>query len=129
MDAAIAEFTNAAQVNRSILGIGVPTGAGTPSLGLLVRKSGRTTGLTEGIVRVVHFDVFGVQYDQGLVRVDDVIVIEGIAGPFSRSGDSGSAIVDPRGRIVALLFAGSPQVTFAIPIRRVLRRLRVRIAT
>ncbi len=129
MDAAIAEFDRPAAADRSILGIGPPTGAASPALGLLVRKSGRTTGLTEGIVRVVNFDVFNVEYDQGMVRVDDVVVIEGTAGSFSSQGDSGSAIVDPQGRVVALLFAGSPQVTYAIPIPRVLRRLGVRIAT
>lgn len=129
MDAAIAEFDQPQGVDRSILEIGAPSGAARPSLGLLVRKSGRTTGLTEGVVRVVNFDVFSVQYDQGLVRVDDVIVIEGIAGPFSKPGDSGSAIVDPQGRVVALLFAGSDVVTFAIPIHRILRRLKVHIAT
>lgn len=129
MDAAIAEFDKPEQVDRSILEIGAPTGIANPSLGLLVRKSGRTTGLTEGVVRIVNFDVFDVEYDQGFVRVDDVIVIEGISSSFSKPGDSGSAIVDAKGRIVALLFAGSPQVTFAMPIRRILRRLGVRIAT
>jgi hypothetical protein len=88
---------------------------------------GRTTGLTEGIVRAVDFDVTGVQYEQGLVRVDDVVVIEGVRGEFSAAGDSGSAIVDSRDRLVALLFAGSSEVTFAIPIARVLDRLRLRV--
>jgi S1-C subfamily serine protease len=128
MDAAIAEFEDPSGVDRSILDIGAPSGSADARLGWLVRKSGRTTGLTEGIVRIIHFDVFDVEYDQGYVRVEDVLVIEGISGSFSQPGDSGSAIVDPKGRVVALLFAGSPQVTFAIPIRRVLRRLGVRIA-
>lgn len=129
MDAAMAEFDHPEEVDRSILETGVPSGAARASLGLLVRKSGRTTGLTEGVVRAVNFDVFGIQYDQGLVRVDDVVVIEGITGSFSKQGDSGSAIMDPQGRVVGLLFAGSDVVTFAIPIQRILRRLRVRIAT
>lgn len=51
MDAAIAAFQNGTAVNREILQIGAPTGSGKPTLNLLVRKSGRTTGLTEGIVR------------------------------------------------------------------------------
>lgn len=129
MDAAIAQFENSIAISRSILGIGIPTGVGDPSPNLLVRKSGRTTGLTEGIIRVVNFDIFNIQYDQGMVRVDNVIVIEGVSGPFSKPGDSGSAIVDHQGRVVALLFAGTDVVTFAIPIRRILRRFRVRIAT
>jgi len=129
MDAAIAEFEHPEHVDRSILEIGTLRGSAEPSLNLAVRKSGRTTGLTEGIVRAINFDVFDIEYDQGYVRVDNVIVIEGISGSFSQPGDSGSAIVDPQGRVVALLFAGSPQVTFGIPIRRILRRFGVRIAT
>lgn len=129
MDAAAAEFDNPEIAERSLVGIGRPTGSGNPSLGLLVRKSGRTTGLTEGIVREMNFDVFNISYELGMVRVDDVIVIRGSSGSFSKPGDSGSAVVDPQGRVVALLFAGSEIVTFAIPIKRVLRRLKLRIAT
>lgn len=129
MDAAIAQVKSGASVARTILGIGAPTGSGDPALNLLVRKSGRTTGITEGIVRAVQFDLFNVVYDQGPVRVDDVMVIEGVEGSFSRPGDSGSAIVDGQGVIVGLLFAGSNVVTFAIPIRRVLQRFRVQVAT
>ena len=128
MDAAVARVDAGIGVSPTILGIGPLTGAGEPSLNLLVRKSGRTTGLTEGIVRVVRFDVFDVQYDEGMVRVDDVMVIENTAGAFSRPGDSGSAIVDMHGRVIGLLFAGSDVVTFAIPIRRVLRRFKLRVA-
>jgi S1-C subfamily serine protease len=127
MDAALAEFDDPSLVNRTIVGIGLPTGVANPSLNLLIRKSGRTTGLTEGIIRVVNFDAANVEYEQGLVRVDDVVVIEGVGGAFSRLGDSGSAVVDSRGRVVALLFAGSAKVTFAIPIRRILNRFQVRL--
>ena len=129
MDAAIARFDAGIAVTREILAIGALTGSGDPALNLLVRKSGRTTGVTEGIVRTVQFDVFNVVYEQGTVRMDDVMVIEGVKGSFSRPGDSGSAIVDAQGRVVGLLFAGSDTVTFAIPIRRVLQRFRVDIAT
>jgi S1-C subfamily serine protease len=55
------------------------------------------------------------------------MVIENTAGPFSRPGDSGSAIVDMQGRLIGLLFAGSDEVTFAIPIRRILRRFKLRV--
>lgn len=129
MDAAVAEFDRIGDVNRTIFGIGAPQGAANPTLSLIVRKSGRTTGLTEGVVRAVRFDVFGIQYEQGLVRVDDVIVIEGVSSSFSKPGDSGSAIIDPQGRVIALLFAGSDVVTYAIPIGRILRRFKVKIAT
>lgn len=127
MDAAVATFDPGVSASDTIRGIGPLAGAGDPSLNLLVRKSGRTTGLTEGVVRVVRFDVFDVQYDQGMVRVDDVMVIENTDGPFSRPGDSGSAIVDMQGQLIGLLFAGSDEVTFAIPIRRILRRFKLRV--
>lgn len=129
MDAAVAALDAGAPVSPEILGIGPLRGAAAPSLNLLVRKAGRTTGLTEGIVRDLRLDVFNISYDQGLVRMDDVMGIEAVGGMFSRPGDSGSAIVDAQGRVVGLLFAGSDVVTFAIPIRRVLRRFRIRIAT
>lgn len=77
----------------------------------------------------MQFDVFNVVYDQGPVRMDNVMVIEGVNGKFSRPGDSGSAIVDSQGKVVGLLFAGSDTVTFAIPILRMLRDLRIDIAT
>jgi hypothetical protein len=123
MDAAAFAFDPAIGSSAEILGIGLPAGTADPELSSVVRKTGRTSGFTEGIVRAVRFDVTNVSYDQGLVRVDDVIVIEGVKGTFSAAGDSGSAILDARGRLVALLFAGSPSVTFAIPIARILERL------
>jgi hypothetical protein len=129
MDAAIARFDRGADAAPAILAIGAPVGAAAPILNGVVRKSGRTTGLTEGIVRAVRFDAVNIQYDRGLVAVHDVIVIRPVGGTFSRPGDSGSAIVDAAGRVVALLFAGSDVVTFAIPIRRILRRFAIRIAT
>jgi len=127
MDAGLAKITSAA--DPTIYGIGIPAGSAVPALNATVRKSGRTSGLTEGIVRAVRFDVFNVEYDQGMVRVDDCIVIEGTSGSFSRAGDSGSVIIDAKGKVVALLFAGSDQVTYAIPIRRVLKRLRAKLVT
>jgi S1-C subfamily serine protease len=128
MDAAIARFDPDVAAEPEILGIGRPLGIGRVALHVLVRKSGRTTGLTEGIVRAIRFDVVNVRYDQGMVRMDDTIVIRPTEGDFSRPGDSGSVVVDPQGRVVGLLFAGSDVVTFAVPIRRVLRRFGVWIA-
>lgn len=129
MDAAIARFDAGINVTEVILNIGPPTGSADPTLNLVVRKAGRSTGVTEGIVRTVQFDVVNVVYGQGTVRMDNVMVIEGVRGSFSRPGDSGSAIVDLQGKVIGLLFAGSDKVTFAIPIQRVLEQLRVDIAT
>ena len=128
LDAAVARFEEGIAVEAFIEGIGVPGGAATPRLGSAVRKMGRTTALTEGVVRAVAFDARNIRYQHGLVRMDDVLVVAGTTAAFSRPGDSGSAVVDHSGRVVGLLFAGSDQATFVIPIRRVLRRFGAKVA-
>jgi hypothetical protein len=113
--------------NQSILGIGRPAGTARAKLNSLVRKSGRTTGLTEGIVRVLDLELLNVEYDHGMVRMAGVFAVEGVNGAFSQGGDSGSAVVSDSGRLVGLLFAGSDAQSFVIPVRRILRRFRMRV--
>ncbi len=128
MDAAVARFDDAVAVEAFIAGIGVPRGTATARLGRAVRKMGRTTALTEGVVRAVAFDARNIRYLHGLVRMDDVLVVVGTTTAFSQPGDSGSAVVEDTGRVVGLLFAGSDQATFVIPIARVLRRFGAKVA-
>ena len=98
-----------------------------------VRKVGRTTGATKGRVTAIEIDHLIVGYDTGDFRFDDQIEIEGHGTKtFSDGGDSGSLIVDPGGRAVALLFAGTPDggsndrgLTYANPIHAVLDGLKV----
>jgi S1-C subfamily serine protease len=78
-------------------------------------------------VRTVKLDVLNVAYDGGMVRMDDVFAVEGVAGSFSKSGDSGAGVINDTGAVVGLLFAGTDAQTFAIPIQRILRRLKMRI--
>jgi len=68
-----------------------------------VRKSGRTTGVTEGTVYVPNASVW-VQYDDNMWAYfyDQIAVYQ----PFEASGDSGS-VVDKDGSFVGLVFAGS----------------------
>lgn len=130
MDAAAAAIDDATAVDgdRATVGLGPPRGAAKVKLNTAVRKSGRTSGLTEGIVRTVKLDVLNVEYEGGMVRVDDVFAVEGVGRAFSQGGDSGSGVVDASGAVVGLLFAGTDTQTFVIPIQRILRRLRMRIA-
>jgi len=127
-DAAIAAATTAN------LGNSTPSdGYGTPSsntvaatLNQAVRKYGRTTGLTRGNVVGLNATV-NVGYSHGTARFVGQIVIRG-KGQFSRSGDSGSLIVDGQRRAVGLLFAGSSNgYTFANQIGDVLSALGVSI--
>lgn len=100
------------------------------SLGMIVGKSGRTTGLTQGRVTQIGVSV-NVNYGGGRVALfRNQIAIRSVnANPFSAGGDSGSLIwrwatgVRP----VGLLFAGGGGTTFANPIGSVLAALNIRI--
>jgi hypothetical protein len=84
------------------------SGTTTVVPGDTVRKSGRTTNVTEGTVNVTNA-AGRVQYDTNeWAYFDDLIVVN---QPFSGEGDSGSA-VDKDGSFVGLVFAGSD--TFSI---------------
>ncbi len=124
VDAALARPMSADLVRPDILGIGVPTGIGEATLGMVVQKSGRTTGYTTGIITQID----------ATVRIDyygPSALFEGqlIASPMSQPGDSGSAVLDPERRVVGLLFAGSDAATLINPITDVLTALRVEVVT
>jgi hypothetical protein len=128
VDAAIAAATT------TNLGRSTPSdGYGTPrattvaaALNQVVRKYGRTTGLTSGSVVGLNATV-NVGYSHGTARFVGQIVIKG-KGQFSRAGDSGSLIVDGNRRPVGLLFAGSSNgYTFANQIGQVLSALGVTV--
>jgi hypothetical protein len=91
------------------------------SLGMAVRKSGRTTGLTTGQITVLDATVT-VSYGDKTAAYEGQLV----SGPMSQPGDSGSLLVESAGlRAVGLLFAGSEQATIFNPIREVLDCLEV----
>jgi len=97
----------------------------------LVRKIGRTTGVTRGRISAFEVDGVPVGYGTGVFSFDDQIEIEGVLGLFSDGGDSGSLITTEGDRLgVGLLFAGSATggpggtgVTYANPLAAVLRAL------
>jgi len=120
IDAAIAKIAPGMQVSCAMVSGYTPSS--TPAaafLGMAVKKTGRTTGLTYGTVTGVNVTVV-VNYtpDGGYARFDDQIEFTNI----SAGGDSGSLIVtdnsanDP----VALLYAGSDATTIGNPIQLVL---------
>jgi len=75
------------------------------SKGDIVRKSGRTTGVTTGEIVHTNASVW-VGYDGKLAYFVDQIVVEQENWSFAAPGDSGSA-VDKGGEFVGLVFAGS----------------------
>jgi len=100
------------------------------SLGMIVGKSGRTTGLTQGRVTQIGVSV-NVNYGGGRVALfRNQIAIQSVnANPFSAGGDSGSLIWQwaTGVRPVGLLFAGGGNTTFANPIGNVLAALDIRL--
>jgi hypothetical protein len=100
------------------------------TLGLVVGKSGRTTGLAQGRVTQIGVSV-NVNYGGGRVALfRNQIAIQSVnANPFSAPGDSGSCIWHwaTGVRPVGLLFAGGGGTTFANPIGAALAALNIRL--
>jgi PKD repeat protein len=96
------------------------------TIGLAVKKRGRTTLLTTGQVYAVNASVRVGYGSLGVARFVNQIVIT--PGTFSDGGDSGSLIVTQSdNKAVALLFAGSSSYTIGNPIDAVLDRFGVTI--
>jgi hypothetical protein len=124
VDAALARPDNTADVLDEIYEIGIVSGIAPATLGMTVRKSGRTTGLTTGTINVVDATV-SVSYGTGRTATFEKQLV---AGPMSQGGDSGSLVVDGSSlRAVGLLFAGSEQSTIFTPIQLVLDCLQVNL--
>jgi hypothetical protein len=123
VDAAIARPLNSADVTGEILQIGTIHGSATAELGMAIKKSGRTTGLTTGIIEQVDVSV-NVQYGQGQIAV---FTDQLMAGAMSQGGDSGSAVLDDNNRLVGLLFAGSDTTTVLNRIENVFSALGVSV--
>lgn len=121
VDAAIARPLNRADLTDEILEIGTIQGVAEADLGTAVKKSGRTTQLTNGEILQVAVTV-DVDYGAGRTArfVDQLL-----AGPMSQGGDSGSAVLDDANRLVGLLFAGSDSTTIINRISHVFSALGV----
>ena len=124
VDCAIAKPLSADLVDPDILKIGIPTGAGTASLGTQVQKSGRTTGLTTDQITQIDVTV-SVDYGGKIAIYKNQLM----AGAMSQGGDSGSAVLDMNKQVVGLLFAGSNTTTIMNPIQLVLDALGVQLVT
>jgi len=123
VDAAIAKPVEESMVLNEILEIGEVSGVGKGTLGMKVKKSGRTTQVTEGEITQINVMV-NVQYGEGQIAIfmDQLMITP---GNFSAGGDSGSVVLDEENKIVALLFAGGDEGTVVSPIEFVFEDLGV----
>jgi endonuclease G len=123
-DSALAGLNGSRGYSRDIVELSPIPGVIAPSLGMHVRKSGRTTGLTEGIIDGVSLST-SINYD-GVVNAfqDQIHIVPRPPWPsvdyeVSKGGDSGSVWVDDAtGNAVGLHFAGetssSPSAEHAV---------------
>lgn len=122
VDCAVAKPVSEAAISQNILGLGQVAGVKEPEIGLEIKKSGRSSGITSSFILAtdvtVRVDVgnkeFGIFTDQIL------------AGPMSVPGDSGSLILTEDNYAIGLLFAGSDKVTMLNRIDNVLDALNVK---
>jgi hypothetical protein len=116
VDVGLAAARSNVDATGSILEIGVPcTGIQAPVIGLAVKKSGRTTGVTTGSITSINTSV-SVQYQKGCGTGHKFTVSytnQIITGAMSAGGDSGSLLLSNDGSLnpVGLLFAGSSSST------------------
>jgi len=122
VDCAVAKPVSEAAITQDILGLGKIAGVKEPEIGLEIKKSGRSSGITSSFILAtdvtVRVDVgnkeFGIFTDQIL------------AGPMSIPGDSGSIILTEDNYAIGLLFAGSDKVTMLNRIDNVLDALNIK---
>ncbi len=122
VDCALAHPLSNDLIVSEVIGIGKILGVVSPQLGMEVKKSGRTTGLTTGQIRAVKVTL-NVNYGRGrTLRFENQV----LTSNMSAGGDSGSLVVDNANNAVGLLFAGSNQGTLINPIQKVLDLLNVK---
>lgn len=124
-DCALARPVDPTMFSDEIRHIGQITGAKAPSLGMRIRKVGRTTDYTESNVTLLNATInvaFNTTQGPRTARFTGQTICE----VMSQGGDSGSLVVDAGENLaVGLLFAGSPLATIFTPIETVLNALNV----
>lgn len=125
MDAALGRPIDPNMFSDEIAMIGRISGVRPATLGMQVRKHGRTTGLTQGMVTLLNATVdvsYNTSRGERVARFTNQIIATGMSQP----GDSGSLIVDATSQnAVGLLFAGSGSATIFTPIDRILDEFEV----
>lgn len=127
IDAAIAAYTTS-NLCSMVANLYTPSSTiVSPSLGLAVKKVGRSSGLTTGTIAGINVTIY---VDYGGGRIARFINQIYVASAFIISGDSGSLMVTQNGNNpVGLDFAGGSNSSFANPIGPVLAYFNVTICS
>jgi hypothetical protein len=121
-DIALARVSHAANISSwqgdDAQGYDTPIVVSAPTSRMSVKKFGRTTGMTTGLVEARVDTPMPVEYNskhfKGVVWFQNVWTVRGANGPFALPGDSGSLVVSNDGQLsVGLVFAASRNGEYA----------------
>lgn len=123
VDCAIAVPNRDNLITSQVLELGEITGFAEAEIGQLVRKSGRTSGMTQGRVRATEVTIrVNMTTGRQALFTDQIM-----SDLLSKPGDSGSIVLDEKNRAVGLLFAGSDNMTLCNRFSNVMRLLNISI--
>lgn len=137
-DAAIFQILNPDMVTSMQGGLyDTPAKVAKPNFEMPVRKFGRSTGDTKGIIRTRAAGMQPVSYktkDYHFVAYfPNVWIVEGIGGPFCTEGDSGALVVHESEaggcEAVGIVFGGDGRNSYILPLSDILARLEVSIVS
>jgi len=121
VDCALARLDSDDLVAASILEIGEIKGVADARPGQRVQKSGRTTGLTSGVVKSIGTTLQVEMKEEEKVWFADQVVTDMPSQP----GDSGALVLSEDCKAVGLLFAGSDKLTIFNRITNIIDRLKI----
>lgn len=121
VDAAVARPDSPDLVSPKILEVGEVSSTREPEIGERVIKSGRTSGVSGGEIKVIGATLKVMMGDVGTAVFSDQIVTT----PMAEPGDSGSLLLSLRREALGLIAAGSDRASIAGKIGYVMDLLKV----
>lgn len=102
LDAAIAAVEKEVPTSPRIMEIGRPNDVAEPEIGMNVRKTGRTTGFTEGKILCTDVRIKFLKGEQQFILQDQFITMSETV-EFSRQGDEGAFIMNNNNDLVGMV--------------------------
>lgn len=124
VDCAIASVDSDVTKVHEIAEIGAVAGSDTAVVGDIVRKRGRTTGLTSGSVIDV---AYANSSTAGHSFTDQIRIAPSGADPFVSPGDSGSAVVNETNHVVGIVWGASNNHGTASSIANVMAAMDINV--
>ena len=123
-----------------------PTKFATPKVDMPLKKWGRSTGFTQGVIETIHRKPEWIDYSivsyygpansqdfKGTVYFEGVIEVSSLGRPFSLGGDSGSLVVtdypNKADRVVGILIGGNREKSFVLPLEKTLKDLEFKLVS